>query len=176
MNHNAGILGTVGSLLIFGCATNPPSETGDPIRRVITVSDGKDGALVLADGPSVNAVTLNGTRITRLWETGELPVPLAVRDDAGATAGNAYREGFVGSSLYTADIPPGSDLSDIPLHAQDSLDYIAVLSGQIDLVLPEKSVRLETGDVLIQAGNMHSWVNTSDEVCRILVVVLTGTR
>jgi mannose-6-phosphate isomerase-like protein (cupin superfamily) len=154
----------------------PAASRPADVRRVVTVVDGADGAKVLADGPTMNVVELNGSRITRLWETGGLPVPLDVVHDQGATAGNAYRAGFTGTSLYTADIPPGSDLGDIPLHAQDSLDYIAVLSGTIDLVLPDRTLTLHPGEVLVQAGNRHSWVNRSNEYCRLLVVVLTGRR
>lgn len=145
-------------------------------RRVVTASDVDGQVVVLADGASSNTVTLNRSRITRLWETTGLPVSLTVAADAGATAGNAYREGFVGTSLYTADIPPGSDLEDIPLHAQESLDYIAVLDGEIELVLPQRAITLRQGDILVQAGNVHSWVNRSARPCRLLVVVLTGRR
>ena len=145
-------------------------------RRVITITGADGEPAVLADGPSANSVMLNGSRISRIWETTEMPVNLQVSGDAGATAGNAYREGFVGSSLYTADIPPGSGLDDIPMHAQDSLDYIAVLEGEIDLLLPGQDIRLRRGDVLVQAGNLHSWANRSDRPARLLVVVLTGSR
>jgi hypothetical protein len=160
----------------FGSSKETDVSEMAEVRRVITISNPDGKPVLLADGASSNAVMLNGSRITRLWETTEMPVPLDVNTDLGASAGNAYREGFVGSSLYTADIPPGSNLSDIPLHAQDSLDYIAVLEGEIDLVLPEQSITLKQGDVLVQAGNLHSWANRSDANCRILVVVLTGTR
>lgn len=169
-----------GALALLAAApasgADPEAERPVEVRRLVTVVDGQDGAKVLADGPSANVVELNGSRITRLWETGPLPVSLDVDRDLGATAANAYRKGFTGTSLYTADIPPGSDLGDIPLHAQDSLDYIAVLSGSIDLVLPDRSLTLKAGDVLVQAGNRHSWVNRSGEYCRLLVVVLTGQR
>jgi mannose-6-phosphate isomerase-like protein (cupin superfamily) len=146
------------------------------VRRIVTVNDADGAPVVLADGPSDNVRVLNGSRITRIWETSEMPVPLDVTTDAGATAGNAYRDGFVGTSLYTADIPPGSDLEDIPMHAQDSLDYIAVMEGEIDLVLPDRSVTMRAGDVLVQAGTVHSWVNRGDLPARLLVVVLTGER
>ena len=146
------------------------------VRRVITLGGEGGSAVVLADGASQNSLILNGSRITRIWETQEMPVSLHIEGDKGATAGNAYRDGFVGSSLYVADIPAGSDLSDIPLHAQDSLDYIAVLEGEIDLVLPDRSIKLQSGDILVQAGNYHSWANVSDSPCRLLVVVLTGRR
>lgn len=157
------------------CVASPAGEPRE-IRRIVTIEDAHGAATVFADGPAPNAHWLNGSRIARLWETSEMPVPLSIRNDAGKTAGNAYRDGFVGSSLYIADIPPGSDLDDIPLHRQDSLDYIAVLDGEILLVLPDRQLRLRRGDVLVQAGNRHSWINDSDTVCRLLVVVLTGTR
>ena len=142
-------------------------------RRIVTAAV-DDNNVVIADGHSTNVLELNGSQITRLWETGPVPVSLNVTRDLGADAGNAYRQGFVGSSLYVADIPPGSDLSDIPLHSQQSLDYIVVLEGEIDMVLPDESIRMRQGDILIQAATVHSWVNPTDEYCRLLVVVLTG--
>lgn len=159
------------TLALFSpCAVAGPL---DEVRRIVTVAEG-EGARVLADGPGSNVIELNGSRITRLWETQGLPVSLDVAKDEGATAGNAYRAGFTGSSLYVADIPPGSDLQDIPLHAQDSIDYIAVLDGDIELHLPGQVVPMHAGDILVQAGNRHSWVNSSDRWCRLMVVVQTG--
>ncbi|MGI9225872.1 MAG: cupin domain-containing protein [Woeseiaceae bacterium] len=160
--------------LLIACAAEPQSP-GD-IRRIVTIEDGDGDVRVLADDAGTNVVELNGSRIVRLWETTDMPVPLVVDSDIGATAGNAYREGFVGSSFYIAEIPAGSDLSNIPMHKQESLDYIAVLDGEIVLVLPEERLRMKRGDLLVQAGNMHSWVNDSEGTCRLLVVVLTGTR
>jgi mannose-6-phosphate isomerase-like protein (cupin superfamily) len=148
-----------------------------PIRRIVTTEDASGHAAVLADGASANTVTLNGSTITRLWETQGSPVAIPVTADLGATAGNAYRPGFAGSSLYVADIPPGSDLKDIPLHKQESMDYIVLLSGQIDLVLEGgKRIAMKPGEVLIQAGNNHSWVNTGRTVARLLCVTQTGIR
>ena len=165
---------TMLALLLLATA-HADSGSLDEVRRIVTVSDG-DSARVLADGASPNVIELNGSRIVRLWETEGLPVSLAISIDAAASAGNAYREGFVGSSLYVADIPPGSDLDDIPMHAQDSLDYITVLEGEIELVLPGETLLMRRGDVLVQAGNRHSWVNRSARPCRLLVVVQTGQR
>jgi uncharacterized cupin superfamily protein len=51
-----------------------------------------------------------------------------------------------------------------------------VLEGEIVLVLPEKRLQMRRGDLLVQAGNMHSWINESDGPCRLLVVVLSGSR
>jgi mannose-6-phosphate isomerase-like protein (cupin superfamily) len=169
------LLPAIGALLSSACAT---AQSGLPeVRRIVTTEDAEGRSVVLADGPSPNVVELNGSRIVRLWETQGSPVPIPVASDLGATAGNAYRPGFRGSSLYVADIPPGSDLSDIPLHKQESMDYIVLLAGEIDLVLDGgKRVPLKPGDVLVQAGNNHSWVNTGKGVARLLCVTMTGQR
>lgn len=164
----------IATTLLAACDGDPSSLPD--VRRIVTVESETGDAVVVADDAGSNIVELNGSRIVRLWETTEMPVPLSIDGDIGATAGNAYREGFVGSSFYVAEIPPGSDLGNIPLHKQESLDYIAVLEGEIVLVLPQRELRMTRGDMLIQAGNMHSWVNDTDKTCRLLVVVLTGTR
>jgi hypothetical protein len=142
-----------------------------PARRIVTTEGPASTATVVADGASANLVRLNGSTITRLYETGPVPVALPLEGDAGATAGNAYRPGFAGTSLYTADLPPGIHIG---LHRQQSVDYIAVLAGRIDLVLPGGRKTLNTGDVLVQAANLHGWENPYTEPARILVVVLSA--
>lgn len=162
--------------VVLVAACTPPPDSLPDVRRIVTFEDAGGVVQVLADDAGSNIIELNGSRIVRLWETQQMPASLAVTEDIGATAGNAYREGFIGSSFYIAEIPPGSDLGNIPLHKQESLDYIAVLEGEIVLVLPDEKKRMQRGDLLIQAGNMHSWINESDTTCRLLVVVLTGVR
>lgn len=170
------LLACIGLAVMLAGASPSPNMLPQ-MRRVVTTEDAAGRSVVLADGVSRNVVMLNGSRIERLWESPATPVPIPVRTDLGATAGNAYRPGFVGSSLYVADLPPGSDLDDIPLHKQESMDYIVVLAGEVDLVLDgERRVRLRSGDTLVQAGNKHSWVNPLDRPARLLCVTMTGRR
>lgn len=146
------------------------------LRRVVT-TEGPDGkGIVLADGEPANSIVLNGTRITRLWESGAVPVPLPATTDLGATAGNAYREGFAGTSFYIAEIPGGTDETDIPMHRQDTLDYMAVLSGRVVLRMEGAEIDLMAGDTIVQAGNLHTWVNRWTEPCVLLFVVVAGSR
>ncbi len=170
--------------MVASCSNPPTDRSSDgamsqlePIRRIVT-TEGKDGkSFVLADGASSNVVTLNGSRIERLWETNAMPVAIPVDEDLGAKAGNAYRKGFVGSSLYTADLPPGSNLEKVPMHKQESMDYIILMEGQIDLVLDGgKRIAMKRGDVLVQAGNNHSWINTGKTTARLLCITMTGER
>lgn len=171
------------ALGLGACGASPPPELEGAsaqlpdVRRIVTSEDSAGRSYVLKVGPSGNVVTLNGSRINRLWETEGMPVPIPVTRDLGAAAGNAYRPGFVGSSLYVADLPPGSDLADIPVHKQESMDYIVLLEGEVDLVLGNgERVAMKRGDVLIQAGNDHSWVNTGTSTARLLCVTMTGDR
>jgi quercetin dioxygenase-like cupin family protein len=61
------------------------------------------------------------------------------------------------------------------MHATDSIDYSIVLSGEIYAMLDNEEKLLKTGDVLIQRGTSHAWVNRSDDVCRIAFVLVSAT-
>ena len=132
---------------------------------------------MLADGAPGNVFEMNGTRVTRLWESTGLPIRLPLGVDLGATAGNAYREGFTGTSFYVAELPGGARAPKIPLHKAATLDYMAILSGKIAFKLDaERELILTAGDTLVQGGNLHTWVNRWREPCMLLFVVVTGAR
>jgi hypothetical protein len=44
-------------------------------------------------------------------------------------------------------------------HRTDSIDCALVLSESIDMDLDDETVRLEAGDILIQRGTIHNWIN-----------------
>lgn len=145
------------------------------VRRVVTSYDAEGRTVVLQDGAAGNSFAMNGTRITRLWESAGLPVSLPLGPDLGATAGNAYREGFSGTSFYLAELPGGTRAPTIPLHSNATLDYMAILSGRIAFKLDaDRELILKAGDTLIQGGNLHTWVNRWRESCMLLFVVVTG--
>jgi mannose-6-phosphate isomerase-like protein (cupin superfamily) len=176
----AGAAAAIAAALVPGTAAGssspPATPTWRPLRRVV-VGDGADGApRVIADGPPTNVLELNGTRITRLWEAPGLPASLPLGGDAGATAGNAYRAGFAGTSFYVAEIPPGIGPARIPLHRNDTLDYMAILAGEIDLVLDGREIALRSGDTLVLGGANHSWRNRGAESCLLLFVVVSAAR
>ena len=62
------------------------------------------------------------------------------------------------------------------MHTTESLDYAIVLSGEIYAVMDEGETLMKAGDILIQRGTSHSWDNRSDEVCRMLFVMMGGVR
>ena len=57
-------------------------------------------------------------------------------------------------------------------HRTNSIDYAVVLAGRIDMELDEKTVTLQAGDVLVQRGTVHNWVNRYDAPCVIAFVLI----
>lgn len=58
------------------------------------------------------------------------------------------------------------------MHRTCSVDYAIVLSGEIDMQLDETTLHLEAGDVLVQQGTNHAWINRSGAPCRIAFVLI----
>jgi naringenin degradation protein FdeH len=57
-------------------------------------------------------------------------------------------------------------------HRTKSVDYAIVLDGEIDMLMDDTEVHLKAGDVLIQQGTNHAWVNNSGRVCRVAFVLI----
>jgi mannose-6-phosphate isomerase-like protein (cupin superfamily) len=59
-------------------------------------------------------------------------------------------------------------------HRTDSIDYAVVMSGEIDMELDVGKVHLKAGDVLVQRGTIHNWVNTGSEPCVIAFTLVAA--
>ena len=57
-------------------------------------------------------------------------------------------------------------------HRTDSIDYAVVISGEIDMVIDVETVHLKQGDVLVQRGTIHNWVNKGTEPCLIAFILI----
>lgn len=63
------------------------------------------------------------------------------------------------------------------MHRTLSIDYCIVLHGEILIRLDggeEKTVK--AGEVIIQQGTNHQWVNQTGETCRLLFVLLGAEK
>jgi mannose-6-phosphate isomerase-like protein (cupin superfamily) len=61
---------------------------------------------------------------------------------------------------------------DPAMHRTKTIDYAFILSGEIDMLLDDSEVHLRAGDVVIQRGTNHAWVNRSDRPCRVAFVLI----
>jgi quercetin dioxygenase-like cupin family protein len=57
-------------------------------------------------------------------------------------------------------------------HRTDSIDYAVVLDGEIDMDLDGETVHLKAGDVLVQRGTIHNWINRGTKPCTIAFVLI----
>jgi quercetin dioxygenase-like cupin family protein len=62
------------------------------------------------------------------------------------------------------------------VHRTDSVDYAVVMSGEIDMELDDTVVHLKAGDVLVQRGTIHNWVNHGSEPCVIAFVLIVAKQ
>ncbi|MEA2936857.1 MAG: hypothetical protein QOC56_361, partial [Alphaproteobacteria bacterium] len=54
-------------------------------------------------------------------------------------------------------------------------DYAIVMSGEIDMEVDGTMVHLKAGDVLVQRGTIHNWINRGTEPC-VVAFVLVAAR
>jgi quercetin dioxygenase-like cupin family protein len=59
-------------------------------------------------------------------------------------------------------------------HRTDSVDYAVVIAGEIDMELDGQTVTLKAGDVLVQRGTVHNWVNRSNDVAIVAFVLVSA--
>ena len=78
-----------------------------------------------------------------------------------------------GSVLRFVDFPPGEG----DMHRTFSIDYGIVLEGEMKLVLDSGQSRLmKQGDVAIQRGTIHQWVNVDTVKWARMVFILQASK
>jgi quercetin dioxygenase-like cupin family protein len=97
-----------------------------------------------------------------------MPVGLDA-EDMGARPLGTYPP-VNGTRFMIAEYPPGN----VPrMHRTETLDYIVVLQGAIEMELDKgEIVTLRQGDVMVQRGTNHAWVNRGPEICRMAFVLV----
>jgi len=143
-------------------------------RRLVTAQGRNGRSRIIKDGEPGDILELNGCRMTRLWQTEAVPSELPFSEDPTEKGLGRLTASFAGTRFYTAELPGGTDAPMIPMHTTDSVDYIAVLSGELWLVLDEDETLMKAGDTLVQAGANHTWQNRGDETAVLFVVVVAA--
>ncbi len=143
-----------------------------PIRRVITGHDGKNVAKVIHEGPAANTKTpRQGVASTLMWCTDAMPADIAVgekAEDMGARLlGTPPPEN--GSRFIVMEFAPGVASE---MHRTETIDYIVMLAGEIDMDMDETTVKLRAGDIIVQRGTNHAWINRGTEPARLAIVLL----
>jgi len=138
------------------------------VRRVITGHDANGRAVVKIDEVSKN-ITSNrlGATACVVWTTESFPVNNTGDADEGLReVGTTLKNGTV---FRVIEFAPGVAPRN---HRTDSIDYAVVVSGEIDMELENSVVHLQAGDVLVQRGTIHNWVNRGTTPCVMAFVLI----
>ena len=58
------------------------------------------------------------------------------------------------------------------MHRTKTIDYALILSGEIDMLLDDSEIHLKAGEVVIQRGTNHAWVNRGNQPCQVAFVMI----
>ena len=139
-------------------------------RRVVTGHDANGRAVVKIDETAKNLVSSRpGATSCVVWTTEGFPVDNTREEDQGLRRTATTLDN--GTVFRILELAPVSSPRN---HRTDSIDYAVVMSGEIDMELDDTTVHLKAGDVLVQRGTIHNWVNRGTAPCVIAFVLIAA--
>ncbi len=169
------------------------------IRRVVTTLDANDRSTTLIDGRVTLNVSASGNKSANLWLTNSSPPGFSFTDDAAKPTGLDPPDN--GTVFRVVEIPPlraedeakmspdlmmklagddaparGVPVTNPLMHRTRTVDYAIIMSGEIDMMLDDKTIHLKAGDVVIQQATNHAWLNHGTEPCRIIFVLMDSKQ
>ena len=137
-------------------------------RRVVTGHDANAKAVVLIDEVVADAKAGRpGALVAPVWITEGFPV-----DNDGDEDMSKRKAGTIvpnGSAFRLIEFKPGVQARN---HRTSSIDYAIVMSGEIDMEMDGTVLHLKAGDVMVQRGTIHNWINNGTEACVIAFVLI----
>jgi quercetin dioxygenase-like cupin family protein len=141
------------------------------VRRVVTGHDKGGRAIVQIDGISQNLRSARpGATACVIWSSEGFPIDNTGTEDEGLRqTGTTHENGTVFRIL---ELQPGNTPR---VHRTDSLDYALIMKGEIDMELETGEItHLKAGDVVVQRGTVHNWINHGTEPCVIAFVLIAA--
>jgi quercetin dioxygenase-like cupin family protein len=103
-----------------------------------------------------------------------MPVDNSEEAATAQKRGFVVRHNYVGSGQGTV-VRITEFAPDAPkfMHRTETVDYAILLSGECDLELDDgKTVHLKQGDIVVQRGTMHAWVNNGSVSCTFAFILI----
>jgi quercetin dioxygenase-like cupin family protein len=145
------------------------------MKRIVTGKAAAGNDTIIAEGTvdPIAGMTGSGHETRLCWSTSDrsrLP-----HNGADPVAGGQMTMPAPGESRFVfVTFPPGSVT---PMHATDTIDCVAVIAGEVWLVMESGSeCRVVAGDSVIQTGTRHAWANRSSEPCTIAAFMMGAER
>lgn len=146
------------------------------VRRIVTGHDTAGKAVVVGDDhiEATGRPGRAGVSGCDIWSTDAMPVDLSDAAAAAQRQGLVQRHNYVGtgqgSVIRVVRLEAGAARF---MHRTETLDYAILLSGTCDLELDDgETVQLAAGDIVVQRGTMHAWVNNGPDPCAFAFILL----
>lgn len=188
------VLCSLSVVLLAGSA----SRASD-IHRVVTGFAAGDKSTALFDSRLSLEVGKSGTAGAVLWTTDSYPLGFSQQDTAQRPVG--IQPPVNGTVLRVVEFPPVDDarlakldpnfmmkivgdaapargvpVSNPLMHRTRTVDYAIIMSGEIDMMLDDKTLHLKAGDVVVQQATNHAWLNRGKEPCRVIFVLMDSKQ
>jgi quercetin dioxygenase-like cupin family protein len=139
------------------------------IRRVVTGHDENGKAVIVKDHICENFASKRpGQAGAVIWTTACSPA-----DNTDPVDGSTRPVGTTlpnGTVFRVVSYDPGVTPR---VHRSNSIDYAIVLEGSIVMELDDGvHTRLNAGDMLVQRGTIHNWINDGDRPCVMAFVLV----
>ena len=143
-----------------------------PIRRVVTGHDKNNVAKVITDAAATNSkYPQPGQVSTMMWCTDRMPCAMpageSIEDMGARILGTPPPPN--GTRFAVIDFPPGNHPH---MHRTETIDYVIVMEGEIEMDMDDSTVKLKAGDIMIQRGTNHAWANRSGKRARVAFVLV----
>jgi mannose-6-phosphate isomerase-like protein (cupin superfamily) len=169
------------------------------VHRVITGLDANNKSTALFDSQVPLEVGKSGNPGAIIWITDSYPLGFSQDDTGKRPLGIAPPNN--GTVIRVVEFPPineaalakmdpnfmmkvvgdnapkrGAPVTNPLMHRTRSVDYAIIMSGEIDMMLDDKTVHLKAGDVVVQQATNHAWLNHGKEPCRIVFVLMDSKQ
>ena len=172
----------------------------DTLRRIVTGHDETGRSVIEFDGPPASTIQRGqGAGTGEIWITPAVPANnrQALADlDVGEVSLEPPRGGVKLRWFVVAPEKPDLALEEREalvaasfaaikasharvdtrrhptMHVTETVDYVVLLRGRVTLVLDEDETELWPGDVVVQRGTNHAWVNRGSEPALLLAVLI----
>jgi len=157
------------------------------MKRVVTGWDESGKPAILFEGEPPTVMDFGPIVTTELWVTDSTPPDPKTRTDTSTGTWDLQPpDGGLAFRIVTfhpqseADAAPEADASEdapdfLEDHATETIDLIAVISGEITMVFEGREITLRPGDSVVQQGTPHDWINKGTVPC-VVAGVLVSTR
>ena len=183
------------AVILAACSASSASD----IHRVVTGLDANNKSTTLFDSRVTLEVGKSGNPGAVLWITDSYPLGFSQQDTAQRPIGIPPPAN--GTVIRVVEFPPiddaklakmdpnfmmkvvgdnapvrGGPVSNPLMHRTRTVDYGIIMSGEIDMMLDDKTVHLKAGDVVVQQATNHAWLNHGKEPCRVIFVLMDSKQ